>query len=123
MHFKTSKSLATSFSFSKIRKSLNEDLYAVCEYFICFSSSLEEYFSLVVHLATKFQRNFFHRIGEGRIPNFLGVSFCFNNAVFYRSCLSHTVLAICLQYVWLFLLYLLIPWKEKPSSSQPKTSC
>lgn len=123
MHFKTRKSLATSFSFNKIRKRLIEDLYFVCKYFICFSLSLEEYFSLVVRLATKFKRNFFPHTGEGRIPNILGISFCFNNAVFYKSWLSHNVLAVFLQYVWLFLLYLLIPWKEKLYSSQPKTSC
>lgn len=125
MHFKTKKCLATSFSFNKIRKKLIEDLYAVCKYFICFSPSLEEYLSLVVHLATKFKRHFFLHIGKGRIPNFLGISYSFNLIMLcFTVCwLLYTVLAVFLQYVWLFFLYLLIPWKEKLSFSQPKTSC
>lgn len=125
MHFKTKKCLSTSFSFNKIRKKLIEDLYAVCKYFICFSPSLEEYLSLVVHLATKFKRHFFLHIGKGRIPNFLGISYSFNLIMLcFTVCwLFYTVLAVFLQYVWLFFLYLLIPWKEKLSFSQPKTSC
>lgn len=66
MHFTPphkKKSLATSFSFNKIREKLIEDLYAVCKYFICFSPSLGEYLSLVVILATKIQKELLLHIG------------------------------------------------------------
>lgn len=71
-----------------------------------FFPSFEEYFSLELQsvLSYKIQKEFLLSL-RGRVSNFLAIISCI-----------FTVW-------WLFFLYILIPWKEKLSLLQPKTSC